>query len=73
MPRSRVRPPSRRFRRAAACVLLAAFGVTACSDDEPSESPAPGGTSDQLDGSIVRAPNGTNMGAPPINAGTPAP
>jgi hypothetical protein len=37
--------------------------VAACDDDAPASPDTPAT-------SQVRAPNGTNMGAPPINAGT---
>lgn len=42
------------------------LGVAACSDDQGSDSPAPGGSVPQ--DSTVQAPNGTNMGATPLNA-----
>ena len=61
-----------RPRRAAVAVVVGAVSMAtvACSDEEV-EVPSPGGTESPT--SDVRAPNGTTMGAPPINAGTPAP
>jgi len=49
------------------------IALAACSGTDPVESPTPGGTRPPSSDATVRAPNGTNMGAPPINAGTPAP
>jgi hypothetical protein len=49
------------------------LGTAACSDADPAESPAPGGTQGPTEASDVRAPNGTNMGAVPANQGTVAP
>jgi hypothetical protein len=49
-----------------AVVGLLAF-TASCADDSPS-SPLPGGTVPPS--GTVRAPNGTNMGAPAPNAGT---
>jgi len=62
---------SRRTHRATrlvTAVLVSVLTVAACEDDSPS-SPAPGATRPP-NSADVRAPNGTNMGAPPLNAGT---
>jgi len=52
---------------------VVAVVLGACSSADPVESPPPGGTRPPSSDATVRAPNGTNMGAPPINAGTGAP
>jgi hypothetical protein len=54
-------------------VPIAAVALGACSNADPVESPPPGGTRPPSSDAPVRAPNGTTMGAPPINAGTGAP
>ena len=54
-------------RIAVAAVATAALCGAGCGEDTPSR-PAPGGTLTPT--SDVRAPNGTNMGAPPPNVGT---
>jgi hypothetical protein len=71
-----IRPRSRsaqcRWRRWLALPLVA-VALGACSNGNPANSPAPGGTRAPSPDATVRAPNGTNMGASPINAGTNAP
>ncbi|MET0324207.1 MAG: hypothetical protein ABW122_10090 [Ilumatobacteraceae bacterium] len=64
--------PRRRLGPVAAAVVAVALSVTmvACSDSDPNETPAPGGT--ESPSGEVRAPNGTSMDATPINAGTAA-
>jgi hypothetical protein len=52
---------------------LAIVALGACSGADPVDTPAPGGTKPLSSDATVRAPNGTNMGAPPINAGTGTP
>jgi hypothetical protein len=52
---------------------VVAVALGACSGADPVDSPPPGGTRPPSSDATVRAPNGTNMGAPPINAGTGAP
>ena len=61
-------PRTHRAAKLVTASLLSLFVVTACGDDSPS-TPVPGATSPP-DSSDVRAPNGTNMGAPPPNVGT---
>jgi hypothetical protein len=56
------------MRRICAVGVLALLLFSSCSNGD-GEVPAPGGP----DTSLVRAPNGTTMGAPPLNAGTAAP
>jgi hypothetical protein len=52
---------------------LVVIALASCSNDGPTNTPPPGGTRAPSSDATVRAPNGTNMGAPPINAGTAAP
>ncbi len=67
--------PSSRWGRTwlVAPAIALAVALAACSNADPVETPTPGGTSAPSPDATVRAPNGTNMGAPPINAGTAAP
>jgi hypothetical protein len=51
--------------RSLAVAVMTIVVVSSCSDDG---APSPGGTGS--DRGVVLAPNGTNMGATPINAGT---
>jgi hypothetical protein len=51
---------------------VVAVALGACSGAHPVDSPPPGGTRPPSSDATVRAPNRTNMGAPPINAGTGA-
>jgi len=54
-----------------ACLLLSS-GLSSCSDatsENPSDAPDPQRQEDEGEEEVVRAPNGTNLGAPPINAG----
>jgi hypothetical protein len=69
--RSGSRRPAARWRWLA--LPIAAVALGACSSADPVDSPLPGGTRPPSSAATVRAPNGTNMGAPPINAGTGAP
>ena len=65
----------RRHRRGAGwwrwlALPVVAVALGACSNGDPAISPTPGGTRAPSPDATVPAPNGTNMGAPPINAGT---
>jgi hypothetical protein len=62
--------PSRRPWLVAPAIALA---LVACSSADSVDTPPPGGTSAPSPDATVRAPNGTNMGASPINGGTAAP
>jgi len=54
---------------AVAAVALS-VSMVGCSDSDVDETPVPGDTESPT--GTVMAPSGTNMGAPPINAGTVA-
>ena len=57
------------LRSLAVCAIVG-IGLTSCANGDTVESPTPGATDPTSSGDSVRAPNGTTMGAPPLNAGT---